>query len=71
MCKKIMYLLSYFSKCGVQTGSGAHLASYTNGNKRILPRGIKWQGREAEHSPPSSAKVKMELYLHSSYVFMA
>jgi hypothetical protein len=29
--------------------------------------GVKWMGREADHSPPSSTKVKewMELYLHS------
>jgi hypothetical protein len=29
--------------------------------------GVKWPGHEADHSPPSSAKVKgcMELYLHS------
>jgi hypothetical protein len=28
---------------------------------------VKWMGHEADHSPPSSAKVKecMELYLHS------
>jgi hypothetical protein len=29
--------------------------------------GVKWPGREANHSPPSSAEVKerVELYLHS------
>jgi hypothetical protein len=29
--------------------------------------GVKWPGREAEHSPPSSAEIKecVELYLHS------
>jgi hypothetical protein len=28
--------------------------------------GIKWQGREADYSPPSSAEVKnVDLYLHS------
>jgi hypothetical protein len=32
-----------------------------------LSLGVKWPGYEADHSPPSSAKVKehMELYLHS------
>jgi hypothetical protein len=32
-----------------------------------LSLGIKWPGREADHSPPSSAVVKawVELYLHS------
>jgi hypothetical protein len=33
----------------VQTGSGAHPASYP---------GVKWPGREADHSPPSSADVR-------------
>jgi hypothetical protein len=34
---------------------------------RDLPLGLKRPGREADHSPPSSAEVKewMELYLHS------
>jgi hypothetical protein len=38
-----------------------------------LSLGVKRPGREADHSPPSSAEVKecMELYLHSPYVFMA
>jgi hypothetical protein len=33
-----------------------------------LSMGVKRQGREADHSPPSSAEVKecVELYLHSS-----
>jgi hypothetical protein len=32
-----------------------------------LSLGIKWPGREVNHSPPSSAEVKewVELYLHS------
>jgi hypothetical protein len=32
-----------------------------------LSLGVKWLGHEADHSPPSSAKVKecVELYLHS------
>jgi hypothetical protein len=32
-----------------------------------LSMGVKWLGHEANHSPPSSAKVKecVELYLHS------
>jgi hypothetical protein len=34
--------------------------------------GVKRPGREANHSPPSSAEVKeyVELYFHSQYVFM-
>jgi hypothetical protein len=32
-----------------------------------LSLGVKWQGRVANHPPPSSAEVKecLELYLHS------
>jgi len=43
----------------VQNGSGAHPASY--------PMGVKRPGREADHSPPSSAEVKkcVEVYVHS------
>jgi hypothetical protein len=37
----------------VQTGSGAHPASYPMGT-----RDIKWLRSEADHSPPSSAEVK-------------
>jgi hypothetical protein len=39
----------------------------------VLSPELKWQGREANHSPPSSAKVKdyVELNLHSPYAFMA
>jgi hypothetical protein len=38
-----------------------------------LSLGVKRPGREADHSPPSSAEVKegVELYLHSQYAFMA
>jgi hypothetical protein len=34
---------------------------------RDLSLGVKRPGRESDHSPPSSAKVKewMEIYLHS------
>jgi hypothetical protein len=50
----------------VQKGSGAHPASYPMGTRRSFP-GTKRPGREAYHSPPSSAEVKycVELYLHS------
>jgi hypothetical protein len=52
----------------VQTGFGAHPASspiqWVPG---ALSLGVKWPGREADHSPPSSAEVKecVEIYLHS------
>jgi hypothetical protein len=50
----------------VQNGSGAHPASYPMGT-RVPFLGIKQSGREADHSPPSSAEVKecLDLYLHS------
>jgi hypothetical protein len=41
----------------VQTGSGAHPASYPVGTRGPF-LGIKAVGREADHSPPSSAEVK-------------
>jgi hypothetical protein len=44
----------------VQTGSGAHPASYTMGTGGSFPRGKARPGRDADHSPPSSAEVKKE-----------
>jgi len=41
----------------VQNGSGAHPASYPMG-ARALSLGVKRPGREADHSPPSSAENK-------------
>jgi hypothetical protein len=41
----------------VQNGSGAHPASYPIGTMASFP-GAKRPGREADHSPPSSAEVK-------------
>jgi hypothetical protein len=41
----------------VQNGSGAHPASYPMGTS-ALSLGVKRAGREADHSPPSSAEVK-------------
>jgi hypothetical protein len=48
----------------VQTGSGAHPDFYSPGVKRL--------GREADHSPPTSAEVKKTWIYTSipSYVFM-
>jgi hypothetical protein len=39
------------------TGSGVHPTSYTMGTGGSLP-GVKRPGREADHSPPTSAEVK-------------
>jgi hypothetical protein len=51
----------------VRTGSGAYAASYPTGT------GVKRQGREADHSPPSSAEVKNGGAIPPipQYVFMA
>jgi hypothetical protein len=50
----------------VQTGSGAHPASYPMGNG-ALSLGVKRRGRDADHSPPSSAEIKecVELKFYS------
>jgi hypothetical protein len=45
----------------VHTGSGAHPASYPMGNRGSFPgEGVKRLEHEADHSPPSSSKVKNE-----------
>jgi hypothetical protein len=48
-----------FNLC-IQTGSGAHPASYPMGTGRPFPRGKARPGCDADHSPPSSAEVKNE-----------
>jgi hypothetical protein len=62
-------ILQTFINC-VQTGSGAHPASYPVGTAALSLR-VKRPEREADHSPPSSAEVKecVELYLHSPSMF--
>jgi hypothetical protein len=40
----------------VQNGSGSHAASYPIGTRGSFP-GVRRPGREADHSPPSSAGV--------------
>ena len=49
----------------VQTGAGAHPASYTMGTGSFP--GVNWLGRGVDHGPPSSAKVKekVELCIYS------
>jgi hypothetical protein len=51
----------FSSSLCVQTGSGAHPASCTVGTGGPFPGGKTRPGREADHSPPSSAEVKNEL----------
>jgi hypothetical protein len=44
----------------VQTGSGAHPASCTRGTVCPVPGTKARPGRDANHSPPSSAEVENE-----------
>jgi hypothetical protein len=55
----------------VQTGSGAHPASYPKGTGALSP-GVRRPGREADQSPPASAEVKKTwVYISTPpYVFM-
>jgi hypothetical protein len=48
---------NFFLHHRVQNGSGVHPASYPVGTRGSFP-GVKRPGREADHSPPSSAEVK-------------
>jgi hypothetical protein len=50
----------FSSNICVQTGSGAHPASCTVGTGGSLSGGKARPGRDADHSPPSSAEVKKE-----------
>jgi hypothetical protein len=50
----------FFSKFCVQTGSGVHPASCTKGTGGPFPGGKALPGRDAGHSPPSSAEVVNE-----------
>jgi hypothetical protein len=50
----------FFSNLCVQTNSGAHPASYIMGIGGSFTRGKARLGRDADHSPPSSAEVKKE-----------
>jgi hypothetical protein len=65
---KYKYIYIYI----VQTGSGVHPTSYTAGTGGSFP-GVKRPGREADHSPPTSAEVK-KIWIYTStppYAFMA
>jgi hypothetical protein len=55
----------FSSSLCVQTGSGAHPAPCTMGTGGPFPGGKARPGRDADHSPPSSAEVvnELELYL--------
>jgi hypothetical protein len=57
----------------VQTYSGTHPGSYQMGRGELYSLRVKRPGREANHSPPSSADVKNAWIFTSTclYVFMA
>jgi hypothetical protein len=50
----------FSSSLCVQTGSGAHPASCKMGTGGLFPGGKALPGRDADHSPPSSAEVVNE-----------
>jgi hypothetical protein len=50
----------FSSNLCIQTGPGARPASYTMGTGGSFPGGKAQPGHHADHSPPSSAKVKKE-----------
>jgi hypothetical protein len=50
----------FSSSLCVQTGSGAHPASYPMGTGVPFPGGKARPGRDADHSPPTSAEIKNE-----------
>jgi hypothetical protein len=50
----------FSSNVCVQTGSGAHPASCTMVTRGPFPGGKARPGRDADHSPPSSAEVVNE-----------
>jgi hypothetical protein len=54
----------------IETGSEAHPVSYPMGTGGPFPGGKARPGRDADHSPPSSAEVKYEyeVYLLSPHV---
>jgi hypothetical protein len=56
-----------FLSAPIQTGPGAHPASYKIGTGSFW--GVKQPGRGNDHPPPSIAKVKerVELYLYSPF----
>jgi hypothetical protein len=70
----IFYLL-YFSSFHFSISSRPALGSTQPPIKWVpgLFPGVKWQGREADHSPPTSAEVK-KMWIYTStllYIFMA
>jgi hypothetical protein len=54
----------------VQTGSGAHLASYLMGTRVSFPRG-KGPWRRADHSPPTNTEVKNAWSYTSTFQYVS
>jgi hypothetical protein len=54
---------NFFSSLCVQTSNEAHPSSYPKGTGDPFSRGKVWPGHDANHSSPSSAKVKNEKLL--------
>jgi hypothetical protein len=55
----------------IQSGSGAHTASYPMDTAAVTP-GVKWLGREADHPSPTSAEFS-NTWMYTStppYTFM-
>jgi hypothetical protein len=50
----------FSTSLGVQTGSEVHPASCPMGTGGLFPGGKALPGRDADHSPPSSAEVVNE-----------
>jgi hypothetical protein len=42
----------------IETDSGAHPALCPMSTRGSFSGGVKWHGREVDHSPPSSAEIK-------------
>jgi hypothetical protein len=60
MSSSCLYTIMFVLYSCVQTGSGAHPASYPMGTGGSFPGGKARPGRDADHSPPSSSEVKNE-----------
>jgi hypothetical protein len=57
---------NFYSNLCAQTRSGTHPASCTMGTGGPIPEAKARPGRDADHSPPSSAEVRNEQELYSS-----
>jgi hypothetical protein len=64
--KDFSSILCVYCVYTLYSGSGVHLASCPMVTRGPFPRGKSWPGRDADHSPPSSAKVVMSRSYTSS-----